>query len=1067
MDQKHVLNLNWTFGLNRNIVGGVFSLADGQNRKVLFYASSHTGVLFDWMGGKQQLLQGHCNEISATAVTANKRWVVTADKGQSPVLIIWDTMPHMIHQNLASLIPGTPTGPPLLNALPIKTIFEIHAGTGVVACEFSADMKYMVTLGNEEKQVIMIWDWSTESEKPICQLEIEGERQKTLKINPEDPFEIMTNGDITVNFFIWEKDGTIAQHIPLLSSKDFLHTPANFSYSMFIPTKHQAMTATVDGDVIVWAGHSLNNLSMDLGKGKYACVKFMKLHQTSINYLTTIGNSYVVTGGEEGTIKIFDLQLRLIMWFDKLKAGPVTSISFCSTFTKTTDPKDSIVSDLNIPEIVITTKQARVLLLSKQDPRNIRTPNNNNTNNRSYVSRRGSADKNGGQGSIEDGPDVQILVETQYKSVHGLAAHPKLPRFVVGGYSGLLQIWDYSAKSVVVSRLFELVHVDEDPHTPLTKKKKPVVEQLNIESVAFSNDGELLVVGFANGTLRILDANTLQECDGQRSVTGEIMTPYYIICKESLENELGSRVNHVIFSACGKYFAASDSQYAVTLFKKEVRIGPKKNIEGVGRAVEKLASGEKYAVWMQIGKCKAHYKDIIALMFIPPTALEPTRVRLLSVSADRHAAEYDTDTSTITSGIKLLSLKRIEQTARPLAATWHPSLNIGPTPPKPEDGSTTGGKDATDQQQQQQSNKDGGGGEIAAISADTFILTCNSEYKIRLHNSNTQLCRKTALGPTFGGNLNSLVVVPDVGSGVGDTPQTFNYVAYSTHDKVVGLTKMPFDGNPHKFMGLLAHPCHVSKIASSFDGAFLLTAGLEDAAVHMWSINPTALETQIAIGGKDMEPFLDMLDESGAGENGTFYKEMEDYFYYAQLRSQGEDAATTRLIQDTVGISEIPSIMQAMGYYPSENEIDNILNEVKYSSLAEGELVDEISFPDLIKLYINHRPVFDHSEEDLLAALKYAVKCHPGLTPQQRDAIKTIESDTTITKDGLWSLLQQYGESMTKDDLQTSFRALLLNDAVYNGSCPDKFTGRQFVEDLLGLQPTLLPGAALSREKHF
>ncbi|ORY51113.1 WD40 repeat-like protein [Rhizoclosmatium globosum] len=998
MDQKHVLNLSWTFGLNRNIVGGVFTLADGPNRKILFYASSHTGVLFDWIEGKQQVLQGHikshieykkCNEISATAVTSNKRWVVTADKGVSPVLIVWDTMPHMIHQHLAKLVPGSPAGPPLLNAVPIKTIFEIHSGTGVVACEFSKDMKYLATLGAEEKQTIQIWDWSAETDTPLCKLEIEGEPQRTLKINPEDSFEIMTNGSETVNFFIWDKDGSIVKNVPLLASKDFLHTPAKFTYSMFIPTKHQAITATVDGDVIIWANHSLNNLSMDLGKGKYACVKFMKLHQSAINYVTTIGDQYVVTGGEEGSIKIFDLQLRLIIWFEKLKAGPITSISFCSSFTKPIDSRDSIVPDLNIPELVLCTKHSRVLLLSKQDLRNVKTP--------PVKARIGSADKNGEVlGVTEEGPDVHVLHETQYQSVHGLAAHPKLPRFVVGGYSGLLQIWDYSAKNVVVSRLFEIVHVDEDPHTPLTKKKKPVVEHLKIESIAFSADGEF--GGFENGTLRILDANTLLEIDGQRSVTGDIMTPYYIVAKDHPENDFGCRVTNVAFSACGKFFAASDSQFAVTLFKKETRIGPKKNIDGVGRAVEKLASGEKYTVWMQIGKCKAHYKDIICDSHVhSPTALEPTRVRLLSVSTDRHCAEYDTDTSTITSGIKLISLKRIEQTSRPLAATWHPSLSLTNKPPQPESHNPA------------LPNKD----EIASISADTFILTCNSDYKIRLHNSNTQLCRKTVLGPTFGGNLNSLVIMPDIG-----TTDSFNYVAYSTHEKVVGLTKMPFDGNPHKFMGLIAHPCQVSKIASTFDGCFLLTAGLQDATVHMWSVNPTALDTQIAIGGKELEPFLDMLDESGAGETGAFYREMEDYFYYAQLRSQGEDAATTRLIQDTVGI-----------------------------------------------MYINHRPVFDHSEEDLLAALKYAVKLTPGLTDEKRDSIKTINSETTVTKDGLYSLLQQYGEVMTKEDLQTSFRAMLLNDPVYNGTLPEKFTGRQFIEELLGLQPTVVNGAAPASEK--
>ena len=65
--------------------------------------------------------------------------------------------------------------------------------------------------------------------------------------------------------------------------------------------------------------------------------------------------------------------------------------------------------------------------------------------------------------------------------------------------------------------------------------------------------------------------------------------------------------------------------------------------------------------------------------------------------------------------------------------------------------------------------------------------------------------------------------------------------------------------------------------------------------------------------------------------------------------SQGEDATSTRLIQDRVVLSEVPSIMQAMGFYPSEHEIENLINEVKYSSLEEGVLVESITFDELIR----------------------------------------------------------------------------------------------------------------------
>lgn len=50
--------------------------------------------------------------------------------------------------------------------------------------------------------------------------------------------------------------------------------------------------------------------------------------------------------------------------------------------------------------------------------------------------------------------------------------------------------------------------------------------------------------------------------------------------------------------------------------------------------------------------------------------------------------------------------------------------------------------------------------------------------------------------------------------------------------------------------------------------------------------------------------------------------------------------------------------MRAIGYFPSEEEIANMQNEIKFSKFAEtGEQLDEVELPQLLKLYINHRCV--------------------------------------------------------------------------------------------------------------
>lgn len=48
------------------------NLSDG-NRYALFYVEAHSGVIYDCMNRTQKLLQGHCNPITACAVSRDKK----------------------------------------------------------------------------------------------------------------------------------------------------------------------------------------------------------------------------------------------------------------------------------------------------------------------------------------------------------------------------------------------------------------------------------------------------------------------------------------------------------------------------------------------------------------------------------------------------------------------------------------------------------------------------------------------------------------------------------------------------------------------------------------------------------------------------------------------------------------------------------------------------------------------------------------------------------------------------------------------------------------------------------
>lgn len=50
-------------------------------------------------------------------------------------------------------------------------------------------------------------------------------------------------------------------------------------------------------------------------------------------------------------------------------------------------------------------------------------------------------------------------------------------------------------------------------------------------------------------------------------------------------------------------------------------------------------------------------------------------------------------------------------------------------------------------------------------------------------------------------------------------------------------------------------------------------------------------------------------------------QELEDYFYYSQIRSQGIDTMDTRQVSEHISLSELPFVMRAIGFYPSEEKV--------------------------------------------------------------------------------------------------------------------------------------------------
>lgn len=844
----NALNMVWSFGMNRGVP--VINMTDDDRQRIA-YVCAHTGILYDMQTNKQTLLQGHSNAITCTCVSEDKRWLVTADAGEEDTMvIIWDT--HA--------------------GIPVRTIFDAHPDGGVAGMAMTPDAKYLATMSAAETQTLAIWDWTVESETPLCTAELKPSygKQSYILFNTEDVSQVMSSSESQVIFYSW-KGGSMRYFAPPLSDDDFNKPVGKFSQSIFLQHSTRVLTATSIGNLVVW---DTNKPLTKMGKNKATpdkkALKLVKMQERGINVLTT-SERYIVSGDVLGHIKFFDQTLKLLCWYQDFHLGSINSLSFAFD-----------------PEFLV------------QDQKVVKYPSDATIAAKPFVLRDFVV---GTTNAIyahvtTDGTDVKVIHKDHDSAVHGLSSHPFRPWIAVGSYSGCLKIWDYHAKATVVSRWFD--------------------KGLMIRCCTFSPDGNVIAVGFMNGSVRVLDAPSLND----------VLREPFRYARDA--------VTHVAFSHNCQYLATADAEYTVTIFKKSQK--------------------EPY---IYLGRNRAHYKLIVDILF--GQQLDSDEPRLLSLGEDRVLVEYDLEGSNQDS-LRIMSSDRIEQSAVPFCMEWYPP-----------------------------------------VTKESFIITANDQFKLKLYNSTTKMCRKTILGPTYGSPLQKVVIVP-----THDPVNDKRYMAYITADKI-GMQSLPLDGNPHNAMALIAHPQGVVNIVTSHDGRYLFTAGGFDATVHMWSINVDALEAQARLGGEDLIPFYGLLD---GGREGELFRELEDFFYYAQIRSQGVNTMDNREVTTNISISEIPFVMRALGFYPSEQEIEDMLNEVKYSKYVEtGNYITEIDLGDFIRLYVNHRPAFGLQPEKLDMA--FQVLGYP------------VQGMPTVDRGELLDMLQNRGEHMTEYELAEYLTSLL------------------------------------------
>jgi len=1093
------LSLSWAFGFSKDVKRAVIDLSNDA-RRATFYLSAHTGVIYDYTGmqREQHHLQGHCNPITTCCHDMERRYVVTGDAGPADTLVVvWDSA----------------------LATPIASIFDPHP-YGVAGMDMSPDAQFIVTLSAPPPasspeaatwvQEIAIWEWHADSETPRYKASVNLPTGSTdsltcVRFNPTDVRQLITHSTDRVVFWQWHtaadgRAGSLTSFSPPVNSRDFGHSLGAFTDVTFLPPQKEftaaanavdesydasvgavalsAVASTRDGDLLLWEAKLGGDSAMPQ-IASWRATKLLNICRGSVMCLTVVAagcpRPWLVAGCSDGAVRVYDYLFRVVSWFEKVDFSAITSLSFAMPTPAVRRAKiaedaqsrgfKELDASFSCPAFVVGTSAAVIISLSASDAN--KTP-------------------------VAPASTIgTVLAQGMATAPTSIVGHPSEPYLAIGTQGGNVHLWNLDQRRLVNLRKLareeeiELKEALEDMKTSTrdfrearageakakarskaSKAKKRVVharaamQQLEVTACAYNATGTLLAVGTANGRLLLLHSATLEELGAHEVSTGFAIT-------------------HIRFSRDGVFMATADTNRCVGVFR--FKAGGAADDGGMGGR----SDFEPQAGWVFIGKHRSHTEVVTDLQFSASgTKLDSngntiaTVPLLASVGADRRVAVYDLNGCSISSGLQLHRLlsrggsevcprMRVEDTAVPTAAIW--TSVEGTSAPV-----LAVANDEFKIRMWGASAEEDGGAKSAFIDAQ--------EEEGALGRSGSLLsswrckCRTTVLGSTHGGPIASMVPLDPSDTGDGSC------VVFCSSDKVVGLARLPFTGNPNSMTGTVAHPTSISSLTVVKLGPSkrcVVTAGGADMSVLVWDVDTTVLDSAESMGGDGITPFLAMLNDSVTGAppasgEATAYDELVDYVVYSQLQRQGEQCTSMRSANRVLPIGEVPQLFRAMGYYPSQWECELVASElelqlrkrkVQYAARQAEEKakaaagvpgfstfhsteavpgVEEIPLVDLVRAFVNHRPLPSKGVTGGSIEAAFATIAPAGAE--------------SIVWEDLQQALTEEGEKVSSEELLACMQALVSQDVTVEdmfgegggGLIPREMTAKQFAASILG-----------------
>lgn len=188
----------------------------------------------------------------------------------------------------------------------------------------------------------------------------------------------------------------------------------------------------------------------------------------------------------------------------------------------------------------------------------------------------------------------------------------------------------------------------------------------------------------------------------------------------------------------------------------------------------------------------------------------------------------------------------------------------------------------------------------------------------------------------------------------------------------------------------------------------------------------------------------------------------EEAFVAAQIRAQGEASTAARAagLDAPAPAAELPALMRAMGYYPTEREVAEMRAELRAEAERRARRDDDenggekeggegggatVRFDRFLAMYVNRKPAGVGASFG--AASDAAVE---AATRRAFAALGVGEGDA-IDRASLVAALASGGEPMTREELDAAAAAILGPGATAEDLIPETVDAAEFARGVLGV----------------